>query len=107
MDTHDYIPRWESAAQNAYRIARDVLAFTGWTPNRPTLMVAHADRRHVHVHVVAVIPVLNDEDWDILRMSRRQLNEVAKLCAGAFGVPVGAAQHLKWKHLPDFQPAGG
>lgn len=106
-DPHDYNPPWESAAQNAYRIARDALDYFGWTPNRPTLMVAHADRRHIHVHVIAAIPVLDDEDWDILKVSRRHLNEIAKICAGAYRVPVGAAQHRKWRHLVDFEPAMG
>lgn len=108
VDPHQHVPRWASTAQNSYRIARDVLDFTGWTLNRPTVMVAHADRRHIHVHVVAVIPVWNDEDWGILRMSRRQLNEVAKLCAGAYGIPVASQNtdphHIRWQHLLEVRP---
>ncbi|RZI54541.1 MAG: hypothetical protein EOP12_02340 [Pseudomonas sp.] len=93
-------PKWALTAQNAYRIVRDVLNFFGWTPNRPSVMVAHGDRQHIHVHTVAMIPVLNDCDWDILRMSRRRLNEIAKLCADEYGIPYALRtvrrQHVGW-----------
>ncbi|RZI60505.1 MAG: hypothetical protein EOP14_00960 [Pseudomonas sp.] len=84
---HNSNQHWASTAQNAYRIVRDALNFFGWTPNRPSVMVAHGDRQHIHVHTVALIPVLNDSDWSILKNSRRQLNEIAKLCADAYGIP--------------------
>lgn len=108
VDPHDHIPRWKSPAQNAYRLARDVLDFLGWTENRPTLFVAHGDKRHLHVHVVAVLPVFNDEDWAVLRLSRRQLDEVAKICASAFGIPLASRaahqHHRKWEQLQDWNP---
>ena len=104
-----HVPRWASSAQNAYRVSRDALDFFGWTPNRPTVMVAHGDKRHIHVHVVAVIPTIHDDDWNILKNSRRQMNEIAMLCAGAYGIPrtsrAGRKQHEKWAHLLDFRPA--
>ncbi|MDT7837482.1 relaxase/mobilization nuclease domain-containing protein [Aquabacterium sp. OR-4] len=108
QDPHRHVPQWASSAQNAYRLARDALDFFGWTPNRPTVMVAHGDKRHIHVHVVAVIPVLNDDDWNVLKNSRKQLHEVAMLCAGAYGIPLAGraahAHHRKWGHLVDVRP---
>ncbi|WP_422012755.1 relaxase/mobilization nuclease domain-containing protein [Roseateles sp.] len=107
VDPHEHITRWRSPAQNAYRITRDVLEFFGWTQNRPSLFVAHGDRRHVHVHVVAVLPVFNDEDWAVLRLSRRQLDEVAKICAEAFSIPLASRaahkHHQKWEDLLDWR----
>ncbi|MFG6443565.1 hypothetical protein [Roseateles sp. LKC17W] len=87
-----------------------MLDFLGWTENRPSLFVAHGDKRHVHVHVVAVLPVFNDEDWAVLHLSRRQLDEVAKICACAFGIPLASRaaheHHRKWEQLQDWIPRG-
>jgi len=80
--------RWASTAKNAIRVTSDAMDFLGWTLNRPSVFVVHGDREHIHVHVVAAIPTAGDDDWAILRLSRREINKVAKICAEAFNIPV-------------------
>lgn len=82
--------RWGSLATNACTITRDALDVFGWTPDRPSVLVVHGDRKHLHVHVVASVPLIGAPlDWNILRTSRRTLNSVAKDCASAFEIPTG------------------
>lgn len=76
----------------------------GWSSQRPTVLVVHGDQEHVHVHVVATIPLLGAADWSILRISRRHLNLAAKQCAAAFGLPAGRIQasHVRfWEQVYD------
>jgi hypothetical protein len=56
---------WSSQAMNSYRGAKDVLSFFGWNRDRPSVFVAHGDKRHIHVHVLALIPLINGGDWSI------------------------------------------
>lgn len=102
--------RWGTLASNACSITRDLLDVFGWSPDRPTALVVHGDRRHVHVHVVATVPLLGTgSDWNILRISRTQLNLAAKQCATAFGLPIGriaGGQFKFWEQLHD-SPAPG
>ncbi|MGJ7554650.1 relaxase/mobilization nuclease domain-containing protein [Variovorax sp. RB3P1] len=76
-----------SHSANAIRVATDALDFLGWSGTQPSLFVVHGDRKHVHVHAVIAIPVYGGTTWDVLRFSRRQLHEIAKLAAEAFDLP--------------------
>jgi hypothetical protein len=102
-DPHGYPARGASQAHNAYRIARDLLSKVGWEPFRPSLFVAHADKKHIHVHVLALIPAIGRSDWDVMQFSRVRLNEYAKIAAVAFQVPQAgrtARERLRsWQQL--------
>lgn len=87
-DNHVSPRRHKSSASNAVRIAKDALDFMGAPNSQPAIFVVHGDRRHVHVHAVVALPFVGPEDWDLLRISRVQLNEIAKICAGAFQLPL-------------------
>lgn len=104
-DPHWHLPRWASQSANAIRIARDALDFLGWIDMQPAIFVVHGDRRHIHVHAVIAIPVFGDKPWNALRLSRRLLNETAKICADAFHLPITARSvepyYKKWESLLD------
>lgn len=86
-DTHVFPERCQSIAKNAIRIAKDALDPLGWGATQPSLFVAHGDRAHVHVHAVIAIPVFGGKNWDVMRFSRKHLNECAQVCAEVFGLP--------------------
>jgi len=65
-------PRDELAYKNAFRsrtnsvmrISLDILKTLGISLTQPIFLVPHADRQHLHVHAVIVLPLKNFvEDW--------------------------------------------
>lgn len=95
-DGHVVPPRNRSQSANALRVVFDVLKFLGWHPVQPGVFVCHGDRRHIHVHAVIAVPAQGKDLWDIMRMSRKWLWEIAQIGTDAFGLPgVGrtAEQH--------------
>lgn len=89
-------PSNRSQSANALRVVFDVLDCLGWHPLQPGVFVCHGDRRHIHVHAVIVRPVEGGGLWDIMRMSRKRLWEIAQIGTDAFGLPGAgrtAAQH--------------
>jgi hypothetical protein len=103
-DKHAVPAKARSMTGNAIRLAFDALDFLGWGGTQPGVFVVHGDRRHIHVHAVIVLPVKDGDVWDVLRFSRRQVNEIAQICSDAFELPGGrtstAREHLRrWMSL--------
>lgn len=59
----------------------------GWSEVQPAVFVAHADKAHIHVHVVTTAPVYGGGLWDVFRFSRKRLVEIAEICSDAFDLP--------------------
>lgn len=99
---------WSSQALNAYRVAKDVWSFFGWNRERPSVFVAHGDKEHIHVHLLALIPQIDGGDWSILRTTRSQRREIARISADAFGMDLaGEEVHVhaqEWEQMLDDQP---
>jgi hypothetical protein len=87
-DTHKTPPRNAAPAANAIRITRDALDFMGWSNTQPAVFVAHADKAHIHVHVVTTVPVFGGGLWDVFRFSRKRMFEIAEISSEAFGLPL-------------------
>lgn len=95
-DPHTSPPKKLSIAQSAVRIAEDALDALGWSKHQPAILCVHGDRSHIHVHAVVAIPfvvpvewdIQRDIQWDILRLSRVDINELAKACADTFQLPL-------------------
>jgi hypothetical protein len=87
-DRHGTPVKRASVAQNALRLSYDALDFLGWPDRQPSFFVVHGDRRHIHVHGVLALPFPSGEVWDALTTSRGQLNEIANICADAFGLKI-------------------
>lgn len=88
-DQHRTPPRSASKSANAIRIARDALDLLGWSGTQPALFVVHGDKRHIHVHAVVATTVFDGGTWDAFRFSRRQLFEIAAICAETFQLSSG------------------
>lgn len=73
-----------SRSMNAMRICIDLLKTFGCSMTQPALLVAHSDRRHIHVHAVVLLPVKGGSDWDILKHSRSFLYEWALINTKTF-----------------------
>ncbi|MBV5347017.1 hypothetical protein JZU46_02205 [bacterium] len=55
---------YKSRTNNVLRISIDILKTMGVSLTQPIFLVPHADRRHLHVHAVIVLPLKNFiEDW--------------------------------------------
>lgn len=85
-DSHRTPSRGASQSQNALRLTYDALNALGWPMRQPSIFVVHGDRRHIHVHGVLALVFPSGEVADALKTSRRVLNEVAEICADAFGL---------------------
>lgn len=68
---------YKSRSMNAMRICIDMLKALGCSLTQPMVLVAHADRRHIHVHAVVILPVKDGTQWDVLNFSRNFLYEIA------------------------------
>lgn len=53
-----------SRTKNAMRISIDMLKTLGISFTQPIALVAHADRRHIHVHAVVILPLKGVIEWD-------------------------------------------
>ena len=95
--------RNRSQSANAFRVVFDVLDFLGWDHLQPGVFVCHGDRRHIHVHAVIVRPVEGGGLWNIMRMSRKQLWEIAQIGTDAFDLPgvgrTAGQHHDRWVKL--------
>lgn len=104
-DGHVVPARNRSQSANALRVVFDALDFLGWHPMQPGVFVCHGDRRHIHVHAVIVLPFEGGGLWDIMRMSRTQLWEIAQISTAAFDLPgvgrTAAQHHDRWIVLED------
>lgn len=83
-DPHKVPRKANSIARNALRLTFDALDFLGWGQTQPGVFVVHGDRQHVHVHAVIVLPVKGGDFWDVMRFSRREINQIARICSDAF-----------------------
>ena len=101
-DPHISPPKRLSIAQSAVRIAEDALDALGWSKHQPAFLCVHGDRSHIHVHAVVAIPfvvpvewdIQRDIQWDILRLSRVDINELAKACADTFRLPLAKSAEV-------------
>lgn len=85
-DPHRSPSRGASQTRNALRLTYDALDALGWPMRQPAIFVVHGDRRHIHVHGVLALVFPSGEVANALTTSRRVLNEVAEMCADAFGL---------------------
>jgi hypothetical protein len=97
IDPHHVPPKAWSMAGNALRVAFDALDYLGWEGEQPAVFVVHGDRRHVHVHAVIALPIKQGRTWDILRFSRKQIDEWAKITSDAFNLPLSSGKTAR-KH---------
>jgi hypothetical protein len=93
-DAHTSPPKKLSIAQSAIRIAEDALDALGWSKHQPAFLCVHGDRSHIHVHAVIATPFVVPIEWDILRLSRVDINELAKACADTFQLPLAKPRKL-------------
>ncbi len=93
---------WSSQALNSYRVATDVWSFFGWNRERPSVFVAHGDKAHIHVHLLALIPQIDGGDWGILRRDRSWARgKIAGISAAVFGLHLTEKQALEQAQAPD------
>lgn len=98
-DPHTSPPKKLSIAQSAVRIAEDALDALGWSKHQPAFLCVHGDRSHIHVHAVIATPFVVPIEWDILKLSRVHINELAKFCADTFKLPLAkSSEVLKGKN---------
>lgn len=76
-----------SCTQTLFHISLDFLDAMGLDTSQKVFLVAHADRKHWHVHAVIALPdSLQDPKFGMLKIDRHLIFEYAVICTTAFNL---------------------